>query len=331
MDSSIEQLVAPISAENPCGADLEDTQLLASFDAYRLFGQMSPLPAETNWREIRDKALEALEQSKDLRLLAHFGAAQLRIGGLTGFAEVLTVAGRWFAEYPQALFPRVDEDAILRKNALNAFADGMAILDALRRQPIVSNPQLGAFSLRHFDIAAGRLPAAEADGTPPSQAQLSAVLAAATPEQIVATEVSLGLGLDALQQIEESMRTANGYEATPDFGPLLDLLKPMRKILADELALRAANAMPAGAEGSDESPDAGAIIGVGSIKSREDAMRALDAVIAFFRKNEPSSPVPMFVERAKRLISKDFLEVLTDIAPDGLSQAKLVGGIRDEE
>jgi len=61
------------------------------------------------------------------------------------------------------------------------------------------------------------------------------------------------------------------------------------------------------------------------------AVRALDAVIAFFRKNEPSSPVPMFAERAKRLVSKDFLEVLTDIAPDGLDQAKLVGGIRNNE
>jgi type VI secretion system protein ImpA len=252
MDSSIEKLIAPIAAEDPCGADLEDTQLLASFDAYRLFGQMSPLPAETNWREIRDKALEALEQSKDLRLLAHFGAAQLRIGGLTGFAEVLTVAGRWFAEYPQALFPRVDEDAILRKNALNAFADGMAILDALRRQPIVSNPQLGAFSLRHFDIAAGRFPATAADGTPPSQAQLSGVMAAATAEQLDPLEASLGVALDALQQIDESMRAANGYEAAPDFGPLLDLLKPMRKILADELALRAANAMPVRAEAGGE-------------------------------------------------------------------------------
>jgi len=124
MDSTIEKLSIPLSAEAPCGTDLEDTQLLAAFDAYRLFGQMSPLSTEINWREIRDKALEALAQSKDLRLLAHLAAAQLRLAGLIGFAEALTVAGRWFAEFPETLFPRVDEDAILRKNALNAFADG---------------------------------------------------------------------------------------------------------------------------------------------------------------------------------------------------------------
>lgn len=330
MDLAIEQLIAPISAENPCGADLEDTQLLAAFDGYRLFGQMAPLPAETNWREIRDKSLEALAQSKDLRLLAHLGAAQLRIAGLTGFAEVLTVAGRWFAEFPQALFPRVDEDAILRKNALNAFADRMAILDALRRQPIVSNPQLGAFSLRHFDIAAGRLAPTEADEAPPSEAQLLGVLAAAPLEQIGPLEASLGAAIEALQQVDDSMRTAHGHEAGPDLGPLVDLLKQIRKILADELALRAANATPVAAEAGDEASGGGAVIGVGSIKTRDDAIRALDVVIAFFRKNEPSSPVPIFIERAKRLVAKDFLEVLEDIAPDGLDQAKRVGGIRDE-
>jgi type VI secretion system protein ImpA len=331
MDSSLEKLCIPLSEEAPCGEDLEDTQLLAAFDAYRLFGQMSPLSTEINWREIRDKSLEALAQSKDLRLLAHLTAAQLRLGGLVGFADALTVAGRWFAEFPETLFPRVDEDAILRKNALNAFADRMAIIDALRRQPIVSNPQLGAFSLRHFDIAAGRLAATEADEAPPSEAQLAGVLAAAPSDQIEPLEGSLGGAIDVLQQIGDSMRNAHGYEAGPDFGPLSDALKQIRKILADELALRAANAMPVGEEAGGESSGGGAVIGVGSIKTREDAIRALDAVIAFFRKNEPSSPVPMFVERAKRLVAKDFLEVLLDIAPDGLDQAKRVGGIRDEE
>lgn len=331
MDSSLEKLCLALSDEAPCGEDLEDTQLLASFDGYHLFGQMSPLPAETNWREIRDQSLEALAQSKDLRLLAHFGAAQLRLGGLSGFAEVLMVAGRWFADFPQALFPRVDEDAILRKNALNAFADRMAILDALRRQPFVSNPQLGAFSLRHFDIAAGRLAATEADGAAPTEAQLMGVLAAAPPEQIGSLESSLGAAIEVLQQIGDLMRTEHGYESGPDFGPLSELLKQIHKILADELALRAASAAPAVGEAVSEPGGGGAVIGVGSIKSRDDAIRALDAVAAFFRKNEPSSPVPMFVERAKRLVAKDFLEVLMDIAPDGLDQARRVGGIRDEE
>src|SRR5262249_55433489 len=45
----------------------------------------------------------------------------------------------------------------------------------------------------------------------------------------------------------------------------------------------------------------------------------------------PSSPIPLFVERAKHLVAKDFLEVLADIAPDALAVAKSAGGLKGEE
>jgi len=53
-------------------------------------------------------------------------------------------------------------------------------------------------------------------------------------------------------------------------------------------------------------------------------------VALFFKRTEPSSPIPMFLERAKRLVSKDFLEVLADIAPDAVAQARAAGGLKDE-
>jgi len=80
--------------------------------------------------------------------------------------------------------------------------------------------------------------------------------------------------------------------------------------------------------------DLGASISSGAvtdIRTRQDAIRAIDAVAEFFRSHEPSSPVPLFLERAKRLISKSFMEVLEDIAPDSLTQAKLIGGIKGDE
>jgi type VI secretion system protein ImpA len=326
MSPVLERLAGAISPDTPAGENLEDTQLLASFDGYRVFGQMTAPSAETDWREIRDKALEGLEQSRDLRLLAHLGAALLRTDGLAGFCDAIGVAAGWFDGFADQLYPRVDEDAILRKNALNCLADRMAIVEAARRQPIISNPQLGAFALRHFEIAFGKLQPAESDGEPPSEAHLRAALTAATNEQIEPLAASLEAGL---RKIDAAMRSANGSEATPDFDLLAAALEQMRKILADEIATRAASAATVegteGAEGAE-----GGAIAVGSIRSRDDAIRVLDAVATFFRKNEPSSPVPLFIERAKRLVSKDFLEVLADVAPDGLEEAKRVGGIRDE-
>src|ERR1700730_9432422 len=66
-------------------------------------------------------------------------------------------------------------------------------------------------------------------------------------------------------------------------------------------------------------------------RSRQDAIRALDAVADFFRRTEPSSPIPLFLARAKRLVSKDFLEVLADVAPEAVAQARAAGGLKHSE
>jgi len=66
IEAELEEIDRPVSADKPCGEDLEDTQLLASFDAFRLFGQSVPLPAETDWRDIKAKSLEAIKKKQGL-------------------------------------------------------------------------------------------------------------------------------------------------------------------------------------------------------------------------------------------------------------------------
>jgi type VI secretion system protein ImpA len=69
----------------------------------------------------------------------------------------------------------------------------------------------------------------------------------------------------------------------------------------------------------------------GSINSREDVVRLLDRVCDYYARVEPSSPVPLLLVRAKRLVNKDFLEAIRDIAPGGLAEVKVIGGIDSDE
>ena len=46
----------------------------------------------------------------------------------------------------------------------------------------------------------------------------------------------------------------------------------------------------------------------------------------WYDRYEPSSPVPILIRRANRLINMDFLEVLRDLAPDGVHQAEMFRG-----
>lgn len=327
------ELTQPLSSEAPCGENLEDSQVLAAFDAFRLFGQSVPLNPAPVWRDLEAKSRAALEQSKDFRLLAHFSAAVLRTEGLPAFAGTLRVAAQWIEDHWAQVYPLVDDDAILRKNALNSFADRMAIVDGLRRQPIVRHPHLGSFSLRNFEIATGQLAPPEGEEVPDA-ANMQAVLAASAASELTALQSSVAAALDALKRIETKMREEGGSQAAPTFDPLVSQLVQLQRLLTEALASHpdgADAAAPVDAGGTSaagsEKPRSGSLQ---AINSRQDAIRALDAVATYFRQNEPSSPIPLFIERAKRLVAKDFLEVLADIAPDALGQARSAGGLREE-
>lgn len=68
----------------------------------------------------------------------------------------------------------------------------------------------------------------------------------------------------------------------------------------------------------------------GEIRSREDAIQMMEKIGDYFKNHEPSSPIPLFMERAKRLTNMNFLDILKDVAPEGLKQAKNVGGVSND-
>jgi type VI secretion system protein ImpA len=300
---------------------------MSSFDAFRLFGQSTPLDPVPDWGEVKSRALEALARSKDLRLLAHLSAAVLRTEGLTAFTETLTVAAQWLERYWTETFPQVTEDTVLRQSALNCFADRMAVIDGLRRTPLVTSRQHGSVTLRDLDLAGGEVQLREGEARP-DQAALSAALAAMPAEELTPLHAGAAAGLAALKRLDGRMREAAGSDAAPDFSNLSMQLQRIERVLATQSAARGSNSdVPA-----EAAPSQAAAVGTpGAIRTRQDAIRALDAVSEFFRSTEPSSPIPLIVDRAKRLVSKDFLEVLADVAPDALGQARAAGGIRQSE
>ena len=169
------QLLQPITEDQPCGESLEDTELLASFDAFRLFGQSRPLdapaepdekripkPAESpEWIEIRDKALEALAQEQGS---AAAGLPGNRVAEDRRTAGIFRDAERGVAMAGDVLEP----DLSARRRGRDAAAERAELLrrsDGDRRRPppvpLVRSRQHGTFSLRDIDIATNQLAPAE--------------------------------------------------------------------------------------------------------------------------------------------------------------------------
>lgn len=53
------------------------------------------------------------------------------------------------------------------------------------------------------------------------------------------------------------------------------------------------------------------------ISSRDDVVKCLDLVVAFYDRTEPSSPIPHLARRVRRMVHMDFVELMEDLAPVG--------------
>src|SRR5690606_36660970 len=138
-----------------------------------------------------------------------------------------------------------------------------------------------------------------------------ATFAAAGAEQLTQMHQEVSRALQSLQAIEERMREQDGSQSVPTFDPLSTQQRRIEHLLQDQLGKLAPADVAEAAEATAEAPagdtaaPAAAFV-PGAIRTRRDALRCLDLVATFFRENEPSSPIPLLIERAKRLMDKDF-------------------------
>lgn len=66
-----------------------------------------------------------------------------------------------------------------------------------------------------------------------------------------------------------------------------------------------------------------------TIASRRDVEHALEGIIAFYERTEPSSPIPHLAQRMHRMVSMDFLELMEEIAPAGMKEFRAAAGLED--
>jgi type VI secretion system protein ImpA len=52
----------------------------------------------------------------------------------------------------------------------------------------------------------------------------------------------------------------------------------------------------------------------------------MDAICGYYRDNEPSSPVPILITRAKKMVNRTFLEIVRDMTPSGVHEIDVFVG-----
>jgi len=342
----LETLLSEVSAEAPCGDSLEydavfgEMERAAQGKPEQQYGDTLIPAEEPNWGEVKRAATELLGRTKDLRVATHLVRASIRTDGLEGFADGLSLLHGLLEKYWEGVHPQLDpedgDDPTLRVNTIASLCDPESVLSAVREAPLVSSSSLGRYSLRDVQLATGAL-AASAGAPPPDLGAVDAAFLGCDLEALQGTAEALARSTAALSAIETLLTERVGVARAADLSPLVEVLGSARQVVEDRLARRGApgsgeslQAAAPKAEGSAAAPLAGGRPGPptvsGEVNSREDVVRLLDKACDYFRRNEPSSPVPLLLERAKRLVSKSFLEIVRDLAPDGVAQVETIRG-----
>lgn len=345
-------LLQPRSEDEPSGENLEydpvfvEMELAAQSDEGSEMGDAVTEGHDPDYKEVEAKALEVLEQSHDLRAAVYLADAALNLRGMAGFAEVTTYIRGCLEQHWATCHPELDadddNDPTMRINTVQGLcgqpggqSGPSPVYRSLRRVGLTDSRSFGQFSIRDIEIAEGEMQAPEGMENVPDASSVNAAFRDTDPDILSSLRDAVGTARDDVRAISAVFDTETPGQG-PSLDPLLKLLNTIHTRLGKYAGGDVEDPEDAGEETEAAAPAPGAPApaggGVpGAIRSPTDVSNTLDRLIDYYRRNEPSSPLPILLERARRLVNADFMTIMRDMAPDGVDNVRTIGGLPEDD
>ena len=334
---SAEQLLLPISNEQPAGVDLAFSPELDAITLARKFddptldqGEWVADLKEADWDfVVRNCAGLLAGSSKDLRLAVWLTEAGTKRHHLRGMAEgLLVLAGLCEKYWDRGLFPEAEDgDQEQRIGNLSWILSRIPAL--LREVPLTAGPG-GAFSTIDFETA--RRKASLGDTARPQEGVKLSDMDAARRNNSAAFCASFAVDaqdcLEALRKLERVVDARLGNDS-PAFSTAREAVEAMLRVMPASAGVTpAAVPVAANAAAAADSVMAPAMPAVlagppGAIATRAQAIEQLRAVAQFFRRSEPHSPVSYFADKAANAADQDLHSWLRSVVKDAGSLAHI--------
>ncbi|WP_338764321.1 type VI secretion system protein TssA [Massilia sp. METH4] len=324
---SAEQLLQPISPDQPGGIDLSFSPELDAIAHARTFddpsldqGEWVTDLKEADWEFVVRSCANLLEtKSKDLRLAAWMTEAAAKQYRLRGLAEGLrVVAGLLEGFWDQGLYPEADDGDQERRIGTLSWLLGR-IKPLLREMPITDGNGRACSPL-DFDIA--RRQGGE-DNRQLAELESSRNATSIAFRRAFAADAQACL--DALLDLERAADARLGHDA-PGFVGARDAIRDMQGLVpapAEEAAPAAQDNAIVPATGDAPVATAAPSGPPGAIHTRQQAIAQLRVIAEFFRRTEPHSPVSYFAEKAARAGEQDLHTWLRSVVKDSSSLAHI--------
>ena len=326
-ESKVDEWLTPLPDESePCGKDLEydndylELQKAAQGKPETQFGPGEP----PDWRNVSERCVALLDRSRDLRIALLYLRAQVNLHGFAALPGGLRLIEGLIENFWGHLHPLPDpddQDPYARANALAILPEGEGLLGDLRQCTFFDIRSVGELRLRAIEIALGQM-SARADEAALSKDQIAQMVASAI-EQKPALAEQPGAALAQLKSLSNQLTERFGAEAAPDLKPLIALVRNVQGLLP---SVEGEQAEEPGAETEGIAPVGGARLS-GAVRSREEAVRAIDMICEFLERTEPTNPAQLLLRRARRMINHNFLQLMKELAPDALKEVARVMGV----
>ncbi|WP_193089834.1 type VI secretion system protein TssA [Advenella sp. FME57] len=289
-----------------------------------------------DWNQVEKQALALCDRTCDLRVIHALACAWASQNGLAGYASGIRLAHDalqkcWIGVYPQ-LVEDDYEDPLPRINAINSLADMQGVGRSVRSANLLTGAH-GQLSLRDAESI---MEGSRADLFPGGRARLVETLnqaaIAGAPEMI-----GLSGAAKSLQGIVELATEKLGTEWAPSASSLQRSFELITSALGASATWQAQQPDSTGVDNNGEQgvvePAAGNIATAQQqmaersvswtevqIKTRDEAMVALEKISSYFEIHEPSHPAPFLIRRVQQTIPLNFHEMLKNLTPGNAEQ-----------
>ena len=327
----------------PCGEDLEyDNEFLELSKAAEGKPETQFSPAEpADWGSVIDMADSLFGRTRDLRVAMLWLRAKLHREGLSVLPDGLRLMRELMERYWDDVHPKPDPDdgdPYARLNVLAQLEDSASTLADVRQAVVFRSRSVGQLTVRDIEVALERIPPRE-DESPMSVSGIQQMLGDAIGEDSALQD----LGSRASQELEQLLSMLQdrvGYGRAPSCDTLKEMLGGLVRVTPqadaggdglDDLESLLGDLGGGGEADAPAAPRRGASRGGGggigdSVETREDAVKAIELVCQYLERTEPTSPAQLLLRRAQRLIDKNFLELVKELAPEALAEvAKIMG------
>ncbi len=321
MALDVDALMQPVSDAEPAGPDLSYDPDFRRISRELDDAASKEKPSEDpNVGPALQTAITLLGRSRDLWIASHAACFALYAGDLDTMSQLVRAMGQIATHFWETCHPALEEGsdpAGGRREACRQLAMFGRTVRHLERFNLPPLKAKGRISFKDLAGAADE----RASGVQMLD-QMADQLRRAIDETAIEEWQAFSAQLAGLSANLDGLVSAFGEKVfsgqEPDLSPLTQAIARI-KSLSDAVIARKSPVAAEPAQGEAEAGGAAALRG--PVSNRAQALQQLEAARAYFQQAEPSSPLPLLIERVIRLAGMNFMDLMKNIAPNGLDDA----------